>query len=465
MASILNREMAAQKRDFSFRSVALKLTQIQNLLQSDSLGGRLLSGTLWSGAASVLSQVPSLVISVLLGRVLGMAVFGQLAIIQTMVVILSGVGDLGLVLATTRYVAARRSDAPPQASRIIGFSICATLFSAVMIATVVIWSAPWYTRTILHTPELSIYLQGACLFLVLEMLNRIQLGVLAGLEAFQSTACVNALRGLFLLFVPVAAYFRGLSGAIFLLTCMSAATCAGAQLMLRRICSKNSIPIRWDFKIPDTGLVRLAGSLWLSILMLNLTTWFSTVILVRQRTGIMEMALFTAADKWKTAILFLPTVLAQVTTPLIAHTYHAGNRRGCMRILSTSAGVSGGVTVLLVAAIAACGHLLMSAYGWTGEDAVKVLVVACLGCVPMALYAQGSAAYWTMSHPKNMLAVDGVRYFLLMLLVAAGLGRNAVLLAAANGLSITGAGLLLLILIRKILRNTPVECATSTVPI
>jgi O-antigen/teichoic acid export membrane protein len=434
----------------------LQLSRAHNLLRSNSLRGRLANGTLWCGLASIASQLPSLAVSVLLGRTLGLVAFGQLAIIQMMVNIFASIGDLGLAMGTTRYVAAYRSDDPAQASRIIGFSICCTFLSGLVLAALIVWSAPWYALHTLRVPGLGLYLQFASVFLILEMLNRLQLSVLAGLEEFRATAAVNAFRGLFLLLAPLAAYLWGLGGALLALTCTSAATCAAAQIMVRRACSKHGIRVRSCCSIPDIGLVHLAGSSWLSMLIVNLASWACTVILVRQTAGVTEMALFTAADKWKTALMFLPGVLAQVTTPLIAHTHASGNRAVCGRILLTSSAVSGGVTALLALAMLLSAQFLMSAYGWTRGDAGQVLVMACLGCVPLALYSQGSAACWTLGHPRNMLAVDTLRSLILVSLVVAGFGHSAARLAAANALSVAVAGVLLLALVRRMLHNAPV---------
>jgi O-antigen/teichoic acid export membrane protein len=453
MSSILGTATVTETR----RAVGLQLSRAHNLLQSNSLRGRLANGTLWCGLASIASQVPSLAVSVLLGRTLGLVAFGQLAIIQTTVIMLASIGDLGLTMGTTRYVAAYRSDDPAQASRIIGFSLCSTLLSGLVLAAMLVWSAPWYVLHALRVPGLGVYLQCASVFLLLEMLNRVQVSVLVGLEAFRATAAVNALRGLFLLLAPVAAHFWGLGGALLALTCTSAATCAIAQIMVRHACSEHGLCVRLCFRIPNIRLVHLAGSLWLSGQIISLASWAVTVILVRQPAGVTEMALFTAADKFKTALLFLPAILAQATTPLIAHTAASGNRAACGRILFASSAVCGGVTGLLAVAMLPFAQFLMSAYGWTRGDAGKVLVVACLGCVPLALYSLGSAAGWTMGPPGNMLAVDTLRSLTLVSLVVAGFGHTAVRLAAANALSVAVAGVLLLALVRRMLRNAPVS--------
>src|ERR1035438_3624461 len=116
-----------------------QLSRAHNRLRSNSLRGRLANGTLWCGLASIASQLPSLAVSVLLGRTLGLVAFGQLAIIQMMVNIFASIGDLGLAMGTTRYVAAYRSDDPAQASCIIGFSISSTLLSGLVLAASVVW--------------------------------------------------------------------------------------------------------------------------------------------------------------------------------------------------------------------------------------------------------------------------------------------------------------------------------------
>lgn len=421
-------------------------------MQGGSIRERFVAGAFWSVAASLASQIPSLLVSVLLGRILGVTSFGELAMVQATVIFISGVGDLGLNLAVTRHVAVQRGENLQKSGQLIGFAMASTLVSGVALAVILVCTAGWYAREILRAPQLSLLLQCSAALLIFEMLNKIQISILAGLESFRGAAKVNAFRGCFLLLVPMAAFFGKTGGSILFLTLASLATCLAAQYVLRAALQAHQIRIQWNLRLAESGVAQLAGSLWFSLLAINFAGWAASVMLVRQPSGMAEMAVYTAAEKWKTALMFLPGVLVQVTTPLIANTHSSGNRNTCGRILAASSAVSGGATLLMGLAMLVFAPSLMSAYGWKQNNSVAVLVVTCLGCVPIALYSQGSAALWTLGKPAKMLSIDILKVALLLILLFAGFDRSALLLAWANGLSIAGAGLVLVLILRNNMR-------------
>src|SRR5579872_2483867 len=278
---------------------------------------QLARNTFWSVAGSASSQGSSLLAALLLGRMLGVASFGKVALIQSTVILLGNLGEMGYALTTTKFVSRWRTVDPERAGRLIGWTLRSTALSALSVALLLAVVGPHLGISALT--GLSTELRAACGVLIFDMLNRIQLAALSGLEAFESTARVQVSRGLLMLpCVWLGAVSGGLRGAILAMSFVSMVTCAIGHWILKRQCRSLSMHIDYRSGL-SSGILTTSMSLWAGNLLLSGSTWAVTLLLSRQTSGFSELGLFNAADKWKTALTFLPQMLFQVTLPMLSH--------------------------------------------------------------------------------------------------------------------------------------------------
>ena len=76
---------------------------------------------------------------------------------------------------------------------------------------------------------------------------------------------------------------------------------------------RNELPVLWRFALPGV----IAGLATTGMM------WVGRVILIRGADGYVQLGLFTAANQWRTPMLFLPAVLCRVILPLVSETYSA----------------------------------------------------------------------------------------------------------------------------------------------
>jgi O-antigen/teichoic acid export membrane protein len=146
-----------------------------------------------------------------------------------------------------------------------------------------------------------------------------------------------------------------------------------------------------------------------SSLTLVVATWILCVSLAHQANGLAEVAIFNAADRWRTAMLFLPSLLAQVSLPLFAHTLAQGNGQAYRRLL-----IGSSCTVLAVTAIPAgililLGPWVMAGYGSAFVQGKPVLVLLAVTCLPMSLCMVGNYGLLAAGKTGTMLAIEVVR--------------------------------------------------------
>ncbi len=351
--------------------------KVLSYLPADSLGGRLAWGAFWSLAGAVVSQGSILAASVITARILGTAGFGEFGIINSTVGMFGVFAGFGLGMTATKHVAELRTTDPARAGRIIALSSAVALATGGLISLVLILLAPFLATRTLAAPHLVPEIRIAALLLLCNAQNGAQTGALCGLEAFKATAQANLARGLLSFPVLLAGVFLwGLPGAVWGLAVTAAAGCLINQQALRRECRRAGVPITskgiwrerrilWDFSCPAL----------LSSAMVGPVTWFASAVLVNQPDGYHEMGVFNAANQWRTAILFLPSVLSQSALPILSNLLGGSDLLNYKRLLWRNLPLVSGLALAVAVPVAAASPWIMAAYGPEFSRGWPVLVL------------------------------------------------------------------------------------------
>jgi O-antigen/teichoic acid export membrane protein len=285
-----------------------------------SLRARFARGAFWSLLGMGIAQGLALVAAIITARLLGKVAFGEFGMVTGTVGAFGILAGLGLGLTATKYVAEHRSTDPVRAGRILGLSTQVAAVSGGTVALVLFLLAPWLAARTLNAPQLADELRLGCLLLFLNALDGMQTGALAGLEAFKATAQVSLLRGLLTFPVLIAGvWLFGLFGAVASTVLLGALGWMMNQMALRRECARagivinyrgtrSDLPILWRFSLPA----------FLSAAMVAPVIWLANTVVAHQPGGYGELGLFNAASQWRTALMFLPSVLLRVALPLMA---------------------------------------------------------------------------------------------------------------------------------------------------
>lgn len=366
----------------------------ERLFARGSLRSRFVQGFAWATVGAIVSNAFSLLASVLIARTLGQVRFGQLGIINSTVSMFGTFAGLGLGKTATRYVAELRRQNAPRAGSILGLTLLTAVVSGGIVSLILVAVAPLLAASRLDAPELTDELRLGCALLFLGVLNGVQTGALSGLEAFKAIAQVNLIRGLVYLPVTVvAARMYGLSGALAAMILVAATTCwvthtallresrqAGVAIDLRN--ALDELGVLWKFSIPAL----------LSGVMVTPVTWMANTMLVNQPTGYAQMGVFNAANQWRMALEFLPTVMAGVALPILSSLYGQGRDQSYRRTLVANLAVVSLVGTLTAVPIIIGARFIMSAYGngFVGHHLVLVLI-AVTGCLASTAAVVGTA--------------------------------------------------------------------------
>src|SRR5438552_5948956 len=167
------------------------LKQLLQRIGDSPIGYRLARGMFWSMAGAVISRGLMFAAMVLVARMLGKKVFGELGMIQSTVGLFGTFAGFGLGVTATKHVAEFRHTDPERAGRILGLSGLTALATGGTMAVCLFVFAPWLAEHTINAPHLTGALRIGVLLLFISALNGAQIGALAGFEAFKAIAYVN----------------------------------------------------------------------------------------------------------------------------------------------------------------------------------------------------------------------------------------------------------------------------------
>jgi O-antigen/teichoic acid export membrane protein len=338
------------------------LTKIKGLVEERG-HGRFARGIYWNTLGTIFAQGCVFLTAILLARLLGKEVFGELGMIQSTLLTLASIAQVSTGLTATKYVAEFRDADKMRAGRVLGLCSVLTLATGVVATALLLISAPWVAENMLAAPHLAVSLAISAAFVLFSVMNGYQIGALAGLESYKSIAVYGALLGAaHLALCGLGAMLWALHGALGGMAVSALLRWGVYGLVLRREIKKQGITMERKAGLKERDV--LCG-FTLPAALSGLTTmpavWLGNAFLVQQPNGYAEMGVYSAAMYLRTIILFFPVLLNGVAVALINSHKGQENKSSFKATFSLNLG--------LTAAAALMGAILMWFFG---EGALKV---------------------------------------------------------------------------------------------
>jgi O-antigen/teichoic acid export membrane protein len=376
------------------------LQELRGSGHDDSPRRRLASGTLWALLGGFASQSLAIATSVAVARLLGQVRFGEFGMIQGTITAFGIVAGGGLGMTATKHVAECRVSDPARVGRIVSLTLLASTVFGCVFALLLLAAAPGIAASALKAPHLTTAVRIGSALLLFNILNGVQVGVLTGFEAFRVLARLSFQRSVATVACTLAGLLTGgLNGA---LTGNLAALGIGAwlgQRALGREMARNNVAFQyraaarelrllWTFSFPSL----------LSSILVGPVTWLAALLLARGANGYAELGVFNAANQWRTAILFVPTLMGQVIVPVLASMPE--QREKAARVLRTSVIACGLAVAPVIAALCLFSGHIMLLYGRAFAGREHVLQISGLTAgllalqLPIGLLITASGRMW-----------------------------------------------------------------------
>lgn len=359
----------------------------KEICQSKQIFSRLIRGTVWLLIGGIVSRVLMLASFYFIARLLGKASFGEFGIIRSTINMFLVFAGFGLGITATKHVAEFKASDPDKAGRIIILSEAFAVLSGLVIAIGMWFLSPWLAEYTLNAAHLTTELRLSAVVLFFNAIIGAQTGALSGFEAFKKLAWINIFVGFISLPVLVTGVkSAGLPGAVGGMLLIAILSCLINHICLRRELRRSQIVCRikdclkerktlWHFSLPAA----------LSGMMVSPVLWACNSLLVSRADGYDQMGIFTAANQWRSAILFVPSMVGQIVLPLLSSVNRSDAVRDFKTILKYNLAINGGAAFLLALPISIGARFIMSKYGPGFADGEWVLVCLAGSSILMAI--------------------------------------------------------------------------------
>jgi O-antigen/teichoic acid export membrane protein len=357
------------------------------LVPRGSLRDRFASGVLWSLSAALLSRGFNLAASIACARLMGPTAFGELGMVQSTIAAFGAFSSLGLGLTATQYVARYRSCDPERAARVLRMSSVVSFGAGALLAGLLTLFSRALAGRVLAAPGLAAPLKLGSAIVLANAVISYQSGALAGFEAFRALARSNFASGLLSFpLIVVGAWRGGVRGAVIGTAASLAVNILINQRILRRECSRARIPLGprpwrreapvfWSFSMPA----------FLASIAVAPALWASHALLVRGPGGYDQLGLYSAADRWRLAVLFLPTTVFKAVLPMLSRLEGQADRAAYRTVNRANLALNLGLVALPAAALSCLAVPVMASYGPAFRPGWPILAVLAVGTIPEAL--------------------------------------------------------------------------------
>lgn len=371
---------------------------------------RLARGIGWSVAGNAGSQVLSLAAAIIVGRMLGEVGYGEFSVITRTVGVLGGFAGLGLGLTATRHIANLREREPSRAIGILKLCRLMGLLSGLVMAVAVVAASPYIASEVLNAPGLSTDLVIGSGLLFFNTVFGIEIGSLAGFEAFGRLAGVSVARAsLSLALAAVGVWVFGVRGA---LVGMVVAAALGFLVSWRSVTAEvrclgfnRRTPIApGDWRV----LVRFSFPAFLAATLAAPVLWLGNVVVVKQPGGYAAIGVFNAAERWRQLLTFVPIVVGQVFMPVLANEFGKRNIVTFKRMLYANVAVVGASTTVIAFPVYIFARPIMSTFGFQFGGGYTILRILCLATILASTAGVAGAAIASMGRMWHGLALNGL---------------------------------------------------------
>ncbi len=305
-------------------------TTALNRIKSSIIGKRLAIATFWSLLGGFFSRGLAFASFIIVARVLGKELLGELAIIQSTTVMVATFAIFGLSLTASKHVAEYKLNNQEKTAKVLKLSGSIALFSGILFSGSLVSASSWLSLEVLAAPHLASLLQISSIMLFFLALDGAQVGALTGFEAFKVIAKINLIKGVISFSaLVIGVYVDGLRGVTIALVISSAIGWFLNRLALNREIKKHSIPsvllqecraelrLLWRFSLPSA----------ISGMLIAPTLWICFAMLANEPEGYQELGLYDIANRLYQIMIFLGVSLGAPLLPILANPATSSNTK------------------------------------------------------------------------------------------------------------------------------------------
>ena len=361
------------------------ISTIDNL---SATGNKLAKSSFWSIIGAIIERGSFFIAFIIIGRLASKEVFGQFGLIFSTVGMFGIFAGFGLQTTAIKYISQYQKSNKIKTGRILALLLSGSSVVAIFSGLAIFVLSNTIAVNLFNDPNFTFTLKISAIFMIFEALYKSQQGILIGFECFKWISGLNALKGLLIIiFVPIAVAVHGINGAYtsFLFAGMIA-FCIQLIVILQ-IASTHRIIIDYRKAQKELSIIpEFAIPAFMSSAMVTPALWLAHAILSNSPSGFIELAIFTAATRFQSAINLFGMSFGNAIIPIL-QSDAAENEIG---VKNSNILISWLIGILFALPIILFPEILTVVFGskYGGSYESKVLI-AVMSFTIVALYKQG----------------------------------------------------------------------------
>ena len=280
---------------------------------------RLLKGTVYSFAATVLAKLAFVINSIVVARLLGATQMGVLAILGGVVSLMSLTATFGIGGAEVKYIAEYDISDRSRLRPLISTAMTLTSLTAAVSALALIVLASPIATVIYGEPEIIAMLMVASIPLFVNAFTGSVTGVLQGFQRIKELSVRNVLSTFITVPAALALVFVwGLWGAVI---AMATSAFIGLGVNVRfvgRLLKLKNLKLRMGIDRPEAKkLFRYATPVFFTGVAVTPVSWL-VLTMLQQTSGFEAVGLYSVASGLAASLLLIPTAISTPMIPLIS---------------------------------------------------------------------------------------------------------------------------------------------------
>lgn len=357
----------------------------------------LVNDSFWAIFGNVLGKGLSLSAAIIMARILGKEVYGELGIVGGTIGTIIIFSNFGLNYTTTKYIAEYKKNKPELLPQIIKSCQKLTLIFSGVSTLALFLVADYVAVYLLKSPKFGFPLRLIAIGILFGSLCRTQTGILAGFGKFKELAKINTIIGIITFISGILlTYLYNFIGALIALLIMYFTNYLLNRYFIIQQINSTKTNKKENFSVKE--ILNFSIPVALQEAFYSVITYSFGLLLVQYSTyG--EVGLNSAAVYWSAIILFIPGILRNVILSHLAS--NLSDKKRHTRILRIILFFNFSITLFLSVVVYFLSDYIVLSYGdnFSGlKEVVNISVFTTIFVSMSNVYAQ---AY--MSENKNWL--------------------------------------------------------------
>jgi O-antigen/teichoic acid export membrane protein len=339
---------------------------------------RLAKGSFWLFLSILASRAFSLVSSIVVARILGKESYGTLGMYQSTIDMMGVIAGFGLGTSLTKYISQFKYKNPEKAGRVLTLISIVAIISSSLAAVIFFAISPWLVTSLLNRPNIADLFRVGSVSLIISTIFGVEIGSLAGFEAFRKTTRISLWQGLTISFLTIlGVLYWGIWGVVIAGIIGGIVGIILSTHFLIQECRAKGIAWKWEKKIWFEWpiLWKFAFPMMTASLLLSPVIWITNKILINQPDGYSELGRFNAANQWRMLFLFLQGTLATTMLPILSEIHGGEDRSRFVSTITLNTRATWTIALPIATLIIALSHPLAKIYGGQFKGIEPVITV------------------------------------------------------------------------------------------